>query len=87
MKAIQYRPYGGPEPSNGDVLVEMRINPLLRHLSLGAFLRRDAREPAAYRRADGSGVVVETKSADFTIGDRVIVTGKGYGLVADGTWR
>jgi hypothetical protein len=24
MKAIQYRAYGGPELSNGDVLVEMR---------------------------------------------------------------
>jgi NADPH:quinone reductase len=35
----------------------------------------------------GAGVVVETKSPNFKVGDRVFVTGPGFGVIADGTWR
>jgi len=35
----------------------------------------------------GAGIVVETKSPSFEVGDRVFVTGPGFGVIADGTWR
>lgn len=35
----------------------------------------------------GAGIVMESKSPDFSAGDRVFVTGPGFGIVADGTWR
>src|SRR5258708_20510069 len=35
----------------------------------------------------GAGVVVETKSPNFKVGDRVFVTGPGFRVIADGTWR
>jgi len=35
----------------------------------------------------GAGVVVETKSPSFSVGDRVFVTGLGFGVIADGAWR
>jgi NADPH:quinone reductase len=31
--------------------------------------------------------VVETKSPSFKVGDRVFVSGLGFGVIADGTWR
>jgi NADPH:quinone reductase-like Zn-dependent oxidoreductase len=35
----------------------------------------------------GAGIVVETRSRSFKVGDRVFVSGPGFGIVADGTWR
>lgn len=35
----------------------------------------------------GAGVVVESRSPNFKAGDRVFVTGPGFGIVADGVWR
>src|SRR5260221_13948817 len=35
----------------------------------------------------GAGIGVEAKSPSFKVGDRVFVTGPGFVVIADGTWR
>ena len=101
IKAIQYRAYGGyaenrfvdlpaPTPNDGQVLVRMHtvgINPLDNTFRSG---HHYAATPANLPRVGGqmgAGVVVETKSPNFKVGDRVFVTGPGFGVIADGTWR
>lgn len=101
MKAIQYQSYGGygenrlvelprPAPGEGEVLVEMRtvgVNPLDNTFRSGhIFLATPDKLPRVGGQT-GAGVVVETRSEAFRVGDRVFVAGPGLGLVADGTWR
>jgi NADPH:quinone reductase-like Zn-dependent oxidoreductase len=101
MKAIQYRAYGGydenrpvelpiPKPATGEVLVKMRavgINPLDDTFRGGhIFLATPANLPRIGGQT-GVGFVEESTVGDFKRGDRVFVTGRGFGLVADGTWR
>lgn len=100
MKAIQYQAYGGyeenrlvelpsPRPAEGEVLVEMRtvgINPLDDTFRAGHIFLATPQNLPRIGGQTGVGVVVETRSADFAVGDRVFVTGKGYGIQADGTW-
>src|SRR5215468_3540189 len=101
MKAIQYRAYGGyqenrivelerPQPMDGEALVEMRtvgINPLDNTFRSGHIFISTPENLPRIGGQSGVGVVVETRSADFKVGDRVFVKGSGFGLVADGTWR
>ncbi len=101
MKAIRYGAYGGyeenrlveletPRPGDGEALVEMRsvgINPLDNTLRSG---RHYAATPENLPRIGGQtgvGVVVESKASELSVGERVFVAGKGFGVVADGTWR
>src|SRR5262249_13480851 len=100
MKAIQYQAYGGyqenrlvdvehPIPKDGEVLVEMRavgINPLDNTFRSGHIYLSKPENLPRIGGQTGAGVVVETRSPDFKIGDRVFVKGPGLGLVADGTW-
>lgn len=101
MKAIQYQSYGDypenrlvdlPRPSlgNGDVLVAMRrvgINPLDNTFRSGHIYLSTPQNLPRVGGQTGVGVVTETKSDAFAIGDRVFVRGPGFGLLADGTWR
>ena len=101
MKAIQYQSYGGyqenrlvdverPQPKDGEALVEMRtvgINPLDNTFRSGHIFISTPENLPRIGGQLGVGVVVETRSADFKVGDRVFVKGSGFGLVADGTWR
>jgi len=101
MKAIQYQSYGGyqenrlvdverPQPKDGEALVEMRtvgINPLDNTFRSGHIFISTPENLPRIGGQSGVGVVVETRSADFKVGDRVFVKGSGFGLVADGTWR
>src|SRR5258707_6369201 len=101
MKAIQYRAYGSyaenrfvdlPAPAANDsqVLVRMHtvgINPLDNTFRSG---HHYAATPENMPRVGGqmaAGVVVETKSPNFKVGDRLFVTGPGFGGISDGTWR
>src|SRR6476619_7529421 len=101
IKAIQYRAYGAyaenrlvdlpaPAADDGQVLVRMRtvgINPLDNTFRSG---RHYAATPENLPRVGGqmgAGAVVDTKSHSFKVGDRVFVTGPGFGVIADGTWR
>jgi NADPH:quinone reductase-like Zn-dependent oxidoreductase len=101
IKAIQYRAYGAyaenrfvdlpaPAANDGQVLVRMRtvgINPLDNTFRSG---HHYAATPENLPRVGGQmgvGVVVETKSPGFKVGDRVFVTGPGFGVIADGVWR
>jgi NADPH:quinone reductase-like Zn-dependent oxidoreductase len=101
MKAIQYRAYGdyaenrlvdipAPTVAEGQALVEMRtvgINPLDNTFRSG---RHYAATPENLPRVGGqmgAGVVVESRSPSLKAGDRVFVTGPGFGVVADGVWR
>ena len=101
IKAIQYRTYGGyaensfvdlpaPAANDGQVLVRMHtvgINPLDNTFRSG---RHYAATPENLPRVGGqmgAGIVVETKSPNLKVGDRVFVTGPGFGVIADGTWR
>ncbi len=101
MRAIQYQAYGGyaenrlvelPVPSIGDgeVLVAMRtvgINPLDDTLRSGHIWMATPQNLPRIGGQSGVGIVTETKAKQFAVGDRVFVTGKGFGTVADGTWR
>jgi NADPH:quinone reductase-like Zn-dependent oxidoreductase len=101
MKAIQYRAYGGyqenrvveldrPQPKDGEVLVEMLavgINPLDNTFRSGHIYLSTPENLPRIGGQSGVGVVLETRSADFKVGDRVFVKGPGWGLVTDGTWR
>lgn len=101
MKAIQYRSYGDysenrlvelarPELRDGEVLVEMRtvgINPLDNTFRSGHIYLATPQNLPRIGGQTGAGVVAETKSDAFKAGDRVFVTGPGFGLMADGTWR
>lgn len=101
MKAIQYQAYGSyeenrlvelptPRPAEGEVLVEMRtagINPLDDTLRSGHIYMATPQNLPRVGGQTGAGVVVESRAAGLAAGDRVFVTGRGFGLVADGTWR
>jgi NADPH:quinone reductase-like Zn-dependent oxidoreductase len=101
MKAIQYQAYGGyeenrlvdlpvPDIAEGEVLVEMQsvgINPLDDTFRSGhIFLATPERLPRIGGQT-GVGVVARSKASGFAVGDRVFVTGKGFGVILDGTWR
>ncbi len=99
MKAIQYRAFGGydesrlvdlpvPHPADGEVLIEMRtvgINPLDDTFRAGHIYMATPENLPRVGGQTGVGVVIETRAAGFAVGDRVFVTGRGFGLVADGT--
>ena len=101
MKAIRYSAYGdyaenrlvdipAPSPGEGQVLVEMRsvgINPLDNTFRSGQIYAATAANLPRVGGQTGAGVVVESKSPRFKTGDRVFVTGPGFGIVADGVWR
>ncbi|MEI9995279.1 MAG: zinc-binding alcohol dehydrogenase family protein [Rhizomicrobium sp.] len=101
MKAIQYQSFGDynenrlvdlPRPvlRDGEVLVEMRavgVNPLDNTFRSGhIFFATPANLPRVGGQS-GAGIVAETKSDAFKIGDRVFVAAPGLGLMVDGTWR
>ena len=101
MKAIQYRAYGdyaenrladlpAPKPADGQALVAMRtvgINPLDNTFRSGRHYAATAENLPRVGGQMGAGVVVESKSPRFKAGDRVFVTGPGFGVIADGVWR
>jgi NADPH2:quinone reductase len=101
MKAIQYRAYGDyaenrlvdlPRPQLGDtgVLVEMRIvgiNPLDNTFRSGNHYAATPHNLPRIGGQTGVGVVVETRSEGFAVGDRVFVRLSGAGLTTDGAWR
>ncbi len=101
MKAIQYTAYGdyaenrladiaAPIPADGQVLVRMRsvgVNPLDNTFRSGHHYAATAGNLPRVGGQMGAGVVVESKSPNFRPGDRVFVTGPGFGIVADGVWR
>jgi NADPH:quinone reductase-like Zn-dependent oxidoreductase len=101
MKAIQYRAYGGyaenkfvdlpaPAANDGQVLVRMHtvgINPLDNTFRSGHHYAATPENLPRVGGQMGAGIVVETKSPSFKVGDRVFVTGPGFGVIADGTWR
>jgi NADPH:quinone reductase len=101
MKAIQYKSYGDysenrlvelprPQLREGEVLVQMRtvgINPLDNTFRAGHIYLATPQNLPRIGGQTGAGAVVETKSDAFNIGDRVFVSGPGFGLVADGSWR
>jgi NADPH:quinone reductase len=101
MKAIQYRAYGDyaeniladlppPIPADGQVLVAMRtvgINPLDNTFRSGHHYAATVENLPRVGGQMGAGVVTESRSPKFTAGDRVFVTGPGFGIIADGVWR
>src|ERR1700739_563886 len=100
MKAIQYRAYGdyaenkfvdlpAPAANDGQVLVRVHtvgINPLDNTFRSGHYYAATPENLPRVGGQIGAGVVVETKSPNFKVGDRVFVTGPGFGIIADGTW-
>ena len=101
MKAIQYRTYGGynenalvelpvPKPTPGDVLIRMcavGINPLDDTFRSGNIFLATPENLPRIGGQTGVGVVEQSTVDEFKAGDRVLVAGRGFGLVADGTWR
>jgi NADPH:quinone reductase len=101
IKAIQYRAYGAyaqnrfvdlpaPAANDGQVLVRMHtvgINPLDNTFRSGHHYAATPENLPRVGGQMGAGIVVETKSPSFKVGDRVFVTGPGFGVIADGTWR
>src|SRR6516165_8453058 len=101
MKAIQYRSYGDysenrlvelprPQLQEGEVLVQMRtvgVNPLDNTFRSGHIYMSTPQNLPRVGGQTGVGVVAETKSHDFLVGDRMLVRGPAFGLSSDGTWR
>ena len=101
MQAIQYLAYGGyeqnrlvdlprPAPAVGEVLVRMRtvgVNPLDDTVRGGQIFFATPENLPRVGGQTGVGVVVESTVEDFKPGERVFVTGRGFGLLVDGTWR
>ena len=101
MKAIQYRAYGDyaenkladlppPLPTDGQVLVRDEDGgdqSARQYVPLGSSFRLNAPNLPRVGGQMGAGVVVESKSSNFKPGERVFVTGPGFGVVADGVWR
>lgn len=101
MKAIQYQAYGSyeenrlvdverPQPSAGEVLVAMRavgVNPLDNTFRSGHIYLSTPENLPRIGGQTGVGVIIETQSSDYNVGDRVFVAGQGLGLAIDGTWR
>src|ERR1700742_2864793 len=101
IKAIQYRAYGGyaenrlvdlptPAANDGQVLVRMRtvgINPLDNTFRSGHHYAATPENLPRVGGQMGAGVVGDTKSPSVKAGDRVCVSGPGFGVIADGTWR
>ncbi len=101
MKAIQYRAYGAyaenrfvdlpaPAANDGQVLVRMHtvgINPLDNTFRSGHHYAATPENLPRVGGQMGAGIVVETKSPSVKVGDREFVTGPGFGIIADGTWR
>jgi NADPH:quinone reductase-like Zn-dependent oxidoreductase len=101
MKAIQFRSYGGyeehrvvdvaePKPAEGEALVRMQtvgINPLDDTLRAGKIFFATPENLPRIGGQTGVGVVTESKVGGYKSGDRVFVTGRGFGLLVDGTWR
>jgi NADPH:quinone reductase len=101
MKAIQYRAFGGyeenkfvdlptPMATEGQVLVRMQtvgINPLDNTFRSGHHYAATPENLPRVGGQMGAGIVVETKSPSLKVGDRVFVTGPGFGVIADGAWR
>jgi NADPH2:quinone reductase len=101
VKAIQYRAYGdyaenkfvdlpAPAANDGQVLVRMHtvgINPLDNTFRSGHHYAATPENLPRVGGQMGAGTVVETTSPSFKVGDRVFVTGPGFGIIADGTWR
>src|SRR6266481_4285317 len=100
IKAIQYRAYGAyaenrfvdlpaPAANDGQVLVRMHtvgINPLDNTFRSGHHYAATPENLPRVGGQMGAGTVVETTSPSFKVGDRVFVTGPGFGIVADGAW-
>ena len=101
MQAIQYLAYGGyeqnrlvdlprPAPAVGEVLVRMRtvgVNPLDDTVRGGQIFFATPENLPRVGGQTGVGVVVESTVEDFKPSERVFVTGRGFGLLVDGTWR
>jgi NADPH:quinone reductase-like Zn-dependent oxidoreductase len=101
MRAIQYRAYGGyeenrlvelpvPKSEKGEALVGMRavgINPLDDTFRSGQIFLATPENLPRIGGQTGVGVIEDSAVDDFKVGDRVFVTGRGFGLLADGTWR
>ena len=101
MKAIQYQTYGDysenrfvelprPQLREGEVLVGMRtvgVNPLDNTFRSGHIYLATPQNLPRIGGQTGAGAVVETRSEAFNVGERVFVSGPGFGIMADGTWR
>lgn len=100
MKAVRVERFGGydelrvtevaqPVPEAGEVLVKVTaaaVNHLDDVVRSGKL--PGARKPPFVLGHEGAGVVVESGSAEFLVGDRVIIFGSGsFGLSRDGTWQ
>ena len=79
-----------PEAADGQVLVDMKtvgINPLDNAFRSGGHFAAIAANLPRIGGQMGAGVVVGPGSSKFKVGDRVFVTGPGFGIIADGVWR
>lgn len=101
MKAIQYHAIGGyaentlveipsPTPADDQMLISMRtvgINPLDNTFRSGHHWAATPENLPRVGGQTGVGQVVESRSPLYKVGDRVFVTGPGFGITVDGTWR
>ncbi|MGA5200666.1 quinone oxidoreductase family protein [Streptomyces variegatus] len=100
MKAIQFSEFGGydqlklvevpaPTPAAGKVLVRMRlagINPLDDSVRAGGIPL--AKTPPLIPGTGGVGEIVDAGGIDaLKPGTNVVVGGRGYGMLRDGTWQ
>ncbi|MGF6600771.1 NADPH:quinone reductase-like Zn-dependent oxidoreductase [Paraburkholderia sp. GAS448] len=101
MKTIQYRAIGGyaentlveippPTPADDQMLISMRTvrtNPIDNAFRSGHHWAATPENLPRVGGQTGVGQVVESRSPPYKVGDRVFVTGPGFGIIVDGTWR
>ena len=100
MHAIQYQAFGDfsenrfvelPDAllADGEVLLEMRtvgINPLDNTFRSGHHRASTTSNLPRIGGQSGIGVVLDAGASSFSVGQRVIVGGGGFGRTIDGTW-
>jgi NADPH2:quinone reductase len=100
MHAVQYQAFGDysenrfvelPDAvrAEGEVLLEMRtvgINPLDNTFRSGHHPASTAKNLPRIGGQSGVGVILDAGDSQFSVGQRVIVGGGGFGRTIDGTW-
>ena len=100
MRAVQYQAFGDysenrfvelPDTrlADGEVLLEMRtvgINPLDNTFRSGHHRASTMSNLPRIGGQSGVGVVLDAGGSSFSVGQRVIVGGGGFGRTIDGTW-
>lgn len=101
MRAVRFHAHGGfdrlvvdevpePEPGEGEVVVRVvavGVSPLDDKVRAGVLPDSMLKELPLVPGATAVGEVVDAGASSWATGDRVLITGWGFGTTRDGLWR